>query len=56
MTNPFRTMSDDQIGFLLFSHDKLAFAFANVRPSDRLMILARKTVAWADRRAEERTR
>lgn len=47
----FRSASDDRIEYLTRVHVVLSHALENVRPTDALMTLARKTLAWAERRA-----
>lgn len=42
-----QTLPDMQIMRMVNGHNALAFAFANVRPTDELMSLVRKTLAWS---------
>lgn len=44
-----QTIPDNELLRLVKSHDAISYAFANVRPTDDLMTLARKTLAWAEK-------
>ncbi len=50
-TNPFRTMSDDRIQSITYVQGALWHAFTYVRPTDALMQLVRKTMAYWESRA-----
>ena len=47
-----QSVSDPWLLAKLKAHDAISHAFANVRPTDALMSLVRKTLAWANQGAK----